>query len=144
MVQRELAEDGIDFQAHLAEQGDERSATSRWQNVSDFCDWIARQAEDDSGSGTVTAPTGEVLEEDGEFETVPYVAVTSAPRIRARPTTPLIAGIDNFWVGAIGVVGPTRMNYARIIPMVDYTARVIGRFLTTLSEAIAERAEATG
>lgn len=29
-------------------------------------------------------------------------------------------------VGAIGVIGPTRMNYARIIPMVDYTARLIG------------------
>jgi heat-inducible transcriptional repressor len=32
-------------------------------------------------------------------------------------------------VGAIGVVGPTRMNYARIIPMVDYTAKVIGRII---------------
>ena len=32
-------------------------------------------------------------------------------------------------VGAIGVVGPTRMNYARIIPMVDYTADVVGRLL---------------
>ena len=32
-------------------------------------------------------------------------------------------------VGAIGVIGPTRMNYARIIPMVDYTAKVIGRLL---------------
>jgi heat-inducible transcriptional repressor len=32
-------------------------------------------------------------------------------------------------VGAIGVIGPTRMNYARIIPMVDYTARVISRLL---------------
>lgn len=32
-------------------------------------------------------------------------------------------------VGAIGVVGPTRMNYARIIPMVDYTSKVIGRLL---------------
>lgn len=32
-------------------------------------------------------------------------------------------------VGAIGVVGPTRINYARIIPLVDYTARVIGRIL---------------
>lgn len=32
-------------------------------------------------------------------------------------------------VGAIGVVGPTRMNYARIIPMVDYTAKLIGRML---------------
>ncbi len=32
-------------------------------------------------------------------------------------------------VGAIGVVGPARMNYARIIPMVDYTAKVIGRII---------------
>jgi heat-inducible transcriptional repressor len=32
-------------------------------------------------------------------------------------------------VGAIGVIGPTRINYGRIIPAVDYTARVIGRML---------------
>ena len=39
-------------------------------------------------------------------------------------------------VGAIGVIGPTRMNYARIIPMVDYTARVI-----SASSAVQKRAE---
>jgi heat-inducible transcriptional repressor len=32
-------------------------------------------------------------------------------------------------IGAIGVIGPTRMNYARIIPMVDYTAKMIGRLI---------------
>jgi heat-inducible transcriptional repressor len=32
-------------------------------------------------------------------------------------------------VGAIGVIGPTRLNYARIIPIVDYTAKVIGRII---------------
>jgi heat-inducible transcriptional repressor len=32
-------------------------------------------------------------------------------------------------VGAIGVIGPARLNYARIIPMVDYTAKLIGRVL---------------
>jgi len=32
-------------------------------------------------------------------------------------------------VGVIGVIGPTRLNYARIIPIVDYTARVIGRMM---------------
>ena len=32
-------------------------------------------------------------------------------------------------VGAIGVVGPTRMNYGRIIPMVDYTAKLIGKLM---------------
>jgi heat-inducible transcriptional repressor len=33
-------------------------------------------------------------------------------------------------LGAIGVIGPTRMNYSRIIPMVDYTAKIIGRLLS--------------
>lgn len=32
-------------------------------------------------------------------------------------------------VGALGVIGPTRLNYARVIPLVDYTARVVGRIL---------------
>jgi heat-inducible transcriptional repressor len=32
-------------------------------------------------------------------------------------------------VGAIGVIGPSRINYARIIPMVDYTAKVVGRLI---------------
>ena len=32
-------------------------------------------------------------------------------------------------LGAIGVIGPARLNYARIIPLVDYTARVLGRML---------------
>jgi len=32
-------------------------------------------------------------------------------------------------VGVLGVIGPTRLNYARIIPMVDYTARLVSRLL---------------
>jgi heat-inducible transcriptional repressor len=32
-------------------------------------------------------------------------------------------------VGVIGVIGPTRLNYARIVPMVDYTAKVVGKLL---------------
>ena len=34
-------------------------------------------------------------------------------------------------IGALGVIGPTRLNYARVIPMVDYTAKVVGEILTT-------------
>jgi heat-inducible transcriptional repressor len=30
-------------------------------------------------------------------------------------------------VGVLGVIGPTRLNYARIIPMVEYTAKAVGR-----------------
>lgn len=32
-------------------------------------------------------------------------------------------------MGAIGVIGPARLNYARIIPLVDYTAKLLGRML---------------
>lgn len=32
-------------------------------------------------------------------------------------------------LGAVGVIGPARLNYARVIPLVDYTARVLGRML---------------
>ena len=32
-------------------------------------------------------------------------------------------------VGVVGVIGPTRLNYARIVPMVDYTAKVVSRLL---------------
>jgi len=34
------------------------------------------------------------------------------------------------FIGAIGVIGPTRINYARIVPLVDHTASVIGRILS--------------
>lgn len=37
---------------------------------------------------------------------------------------------DHQIIGAVGVIGPTRLNYGRIIPMVDYTAQVIGKILT--------------
>jgi heat-inducible transcriptional repressor len=33
-------------------------------------------------------------------------------------------------VGVLGVIGPTRLNYARVIPMVDYTARLVSRILS--------------
>jgi heat-inducible transcriptional repressor len=32
-------------------------------------------------------------------------------------------------IGVVGVVGPTRMNYSRIIPLVDFTAHVVGGLL---------------
>lgn len=32
-------------------------------------------------------------------------------------------------VGVLGVIGPTRLNYARIVPMVDFTSKVVARVL---------------
>jgi heat-inducible transcriptional repressor len=33
-------------------------------------------------------------------------------------------------IGAVGVIGPKRLNYGRIVPIVDYTAQLVGRILT--------------
>jgi heat-inducible transcriptional repressor len=30
-------------------------------------------------------------------------------------------------IGVLGIIGPTRLNYARVVPMVDFTARVVSR-----------------
>ena len=32
-------------------------------------------------------------------------------------------------IGALGVIGPTRLNYARVVPMVDFTAQIVGKVL---------------
>ena len=32
-------------------------------------------------------------------------------------------------VGVLGVIGPTRLNYAKVVPMVDFTARSLGRLI---------------
>ena len=37
---------------------------------------------------------------------------------------------DRKIIGAIGVIGPTRLNYGRIVPIVDYTAQLVGRILS--------------
>jgi heat-inducible transcriptional repressor len=36
---------------------------------------------------------------------------------------------DRKIVGAVGVIGPTRLNYGRIVPIVDYTAQLVGKLL---------------
>jgi heat-inducible transcriptional repressor len=37
--------------------------------------------------------------------------------------------IDNKVIGVLGVIGPARMNYPRVIPIVDVTARLLGAAL---------------
>ncbi len=39
---------------------------------------------------------------------------------------------DGKVVGVVGVIGPTRLNYARVIPMVDFTAKSLGQSLSKL------------
>ena len=40
---------------------------------------------------------------------------------------------DRKIIGAVGVIGPTRLNYGRIVPIVDYTAQLIGRMISDRS-----------
>jgi heat-inducible transcriptional repressor len=60
---------------------------------------------------------------ESEFAAVPDVSVVAAPYGRGDRV-----------LGTLAVVGPTRMNYARVIPLVDLTARQISRALSALSE----------
>jgi heat-inducible transcriptional repressor len=59
---------------------------------------------------------------ESEFAAVPDVSVVAAPYGRGDRV-----------LGTLAVVGPTRMNYARVIPLVDLTARQISRALSALS-----------
>jgi heat-inducible transcriptional repressor len=60
---------------------------------------------------------------ESEFAQVPDVSVVAAPY-----------GRGGHVLGTLAVVGPTRMNYARVIPLVDLTARHISRALSDLSD----------
>jgi heat-inducible transcriptional repressor len=60
---------------------------------------------------------------ESEFAAVPDVSVVAAPYGRADHV-----------LGTLAVVGPTRMNYARVIPLVDLTARQLSRALTALHD----------
>ena len=41
--------------------------------------------------------------------------------------------VDRKIIGAVGVIGPTRLNYGRIVPIVDYTAQLVGRLIADRS-----------
>ncbi|TPE52768.1 heat-inducible transcriptional repressor HrcA [Amaricoccus solimangrovi] len=41
---------------------------------------------------------------------------------------------DRKIIGAVGVIGPTRLNYGRIVPIVDYTAQLVGRLVSSRSK----------
>jgi heat-inducible transcriptional repressor len=62
---------------------------------------------------------------ESEFAAVPDVSVS----VVAAPY-----GRGDRVLGTLAVVGPTRMNYARVIPLVDLTARQISRALAALSD----------
>ncbi len=60
---------------------------------------------------------------ESEFAAIPDVSVVAAPYGRGDAV-----------LGTLAVVGPTRMNYARVIPLVDLTAKQISLALAALSD----------
>lgn len=49
----------------------------------------------------------------------------SGSSVIAKP----VRALDGAVVGVVGVIGPTRLNYARVVPMVDFTAATLARLL---------------
>ena len=90
----------------------------------------------------VCAIVSSVFADDPEIKNKDPFGINSVPRAtQGTGVEPQIGTIidpdihfhdhDNRFVGVIGVIGPTRLNYARIVPMVDYTASVIGKLISS-------------
>ena len=58
---------------------------------------------------------------ENEFNEMKDCSVIAAPYSR-----------ENFNLGTLGIIGPTRMDYPSIIPIVDYTARIVGKILENI------------
>lgn len=58
---------------------------------------------------------------ENDFNEMRDLSVVAAPYAR-----------ENFTLGTLGVIGPTRMDYSKIIPIVDYTAHIVGKILENL------------
>jgi len=62
------------------------------------------------------------------------IAIGSESQIREMETCSLITSTYSFEgkvLGALGVIGPRRMNYSKVIPLVDYTAKLVTEILET-------------
>ena len=58
---------------------------------------------------------------ENEFHEMVNCSLVAAPYSR-----------ESFTLGTLGVIGPTRMDYSKIIPVVDYTAQILGKILEKL------------
>jgi heat-inducible transcriptional repressor len=74
----------------------------------------------------------QILDLAGEAESVRIFIGSENPLFSLSGSSLIVAPYSNPQrqvVGALGVIGPTRLNYARVIPVVNYTARLVGRLL---------------
>lgn len=74
----------------------------------------------------------QILDLAGEAESVRIFIGAENPLFSMSGSSLVVApylNAERKVLGALGVIGPTRMNYARVIPVIDYTARVLGRVI---------------
>jgi transcriptional regulator of heat shock response len=110
-------------------QGSEKMAISGTAN-------LARSGED---LGLTLSPILEALEEQvvilrllDEARSTVHVRIGSEQTETNLQSTSLVTvgyGVDSAQMGAVGVLGPTRMDYAGSIAAVDAVARYVGRFI---------------
>ncbi|CAN2186002.1 Heat-inducible transcription repressor HrcA [Candidatus Nanopelagicaceae bacterium] len=98
---------------------------------------LARSAE---ALGPTLSPILEALEEQvvlmrllSEAQETVHVTIGSEQQLSNLHTTSLVTvgyGLENSTLGSLGVIGPTRMDYAGSIAAVSAVARYVGRYIT--------------
>jgi len=77
---------------------------------------------------TLVGLLGRVLEDDGV-----QVVIGEEGQSDALDACSVVAssyGTDNLVIGTLGIVGPTRMEYAQAIALVEYLAQVLNRYFS--------------
>jgi len=77
-----------------------------------------------------------ILEKAIEFEGIRTLIGEEVAEEKVKGCSMVSASykIGNKLVGAVGVIGPTRMDYEKVVPLVDYTGRVVTELLTKMSK----------
>ena len=79
-------------------------------------------------SDDALAPDAHLIAEVKRYEKNRYWVEPSSASVEQRYThTESYRDREGKVVGVLGVIGPTRLNYARVVPMVDFTARSLGK-----------------
>ena len=116
---------GLASLKHFAAEGADVAFFSRKHDKID----AARDAIAKSGNDKVCA---ELLDMAREADAT-RIFIGSENRLFALSGSAVIASPyrdrDGRVVGVVGVIGPTRLNYARLVPMVDFTAQSLGKLI---------------
>ena len=105
-------------------------------SMEDILASIRRILDDETPAGTAGEDAGDDVLDLTETGDGVRIFIGSENRLFSLTGSTLVVSpymnAERRIVGAVGVIGPTRLNYGRIVPIVDYTAQLIGRMLGEL------------